>query len=66
VFFPVLIKAGEYAGYCLATSLSPEGLKAKVCARFSRRLGASIHFASHAFVQGELVWTGISKSESAP
>jgi len=58
VFFPVLIMAEEYAGYCLVTSLSPEGLKAKVYARFSRRQAATVHFASHEFVQGELVWTG--------
>ena len=58
VFLPVLMIAEEYAGYCLVTSLSPEGLKAKVYARFSRPQAATVHFASHEFVQGELVWTG--------
>ncbi len=58
VFFPVLIKGEEFAGYCLVTNLSPDGLKAKVYGRFSRRQPISVHFASHEFVQGTVVWTG--------
>lgn len=58
VFLPVLIISEEYAGYCLVTSLSPEGLKAKVYARFTRQQEVAIQFASHEFVRGTLVWTG--------
>ena len=58
VFFPVLIEAEEFAGYCLVTSLSPNGLKARVYGRFTRRQPITVHFASHEFVKGTLVWSG--------
>lgn len=58
VFFPVLLKAEEFAGYCMVTNLAPDGMKAKVYATFSRPQPVSVHFASHELIKGTLVWSG--------
>src|SRR5688572_16525120 len=58
VFFPVLLKAEEFGGYCMVTNLAPDGMKAKVYASFSGPQPVSVHFASHELIKGTLVWSG--------
>src|SRR5687768_1208152 len=58
LFVPIVVKAEEFAGYCLVTNLSPEGMMAKVYATISRQQPICVHFASHEQICGTLVWSG--------
>ena len=56
VFFPILIETEEFTGYCLVSDLSPDGMKAKIQADFSRQQPVCVHFTSHEAIDGTLVW----------
>ena len=58
VMSPVLMESEEFAGYCLISDLSPDGMKATIHATFSRRQTIRVHFTSHETIDGRLVWSG--------
>ena len=58
VMSPVLMECEEFAGYCLISDLSPDGMKATIHAAFSRQQPTRVHFTSHETIHGWLVWSG--------
>ena len=62
VISPVLMECEEFAGYCLISDLTPDGMKATIHAAFSRQQSARVHFTSHETIHGWLVWSGSSQA----
>jgi hypothetical protein len=57
VLTPVLLRSRDFSGYCLVSSLSADGMKARIYGNLSREQPVSVHFTSHEQVEGRLVWS---------